>query len=286
MNILPQILMNGLIASSVYGLIALGFNIIYGTVKFFDLAYGVTLVLGGYGMLYFGKSLGLPIYISIIISLLICGVFGYLCYRLVYSKLAKRKATNMIYLVASLGIFTVVQAIIAILFTSQFQTITTKIGGIVRLGSVVVTNIQITTIFLFVLISIFCGVLFKFTRLGKAIRAVSDDAEVSSIIGIPTQKIIGLVFLLGSIVGGVAGIMVAYDSGVEPTMGFSLILKGVIAAIIGGVGNIWGGIFGALMLGMIENLGIWKFSAEWKDIIAFGVLILFLIFRPQGVFKK
>lgn len=130
------------------------------------------------------------------------------------------------------------------------------------------------------------GLVFKFTLFGKAVKAVGDDEEVSKIVGINTSKIIGRVFFIGSAIAGLAGILVGYDTGIEPTMGLSLLLKGVIASIIGGIGNVYGGVLGAFLLGFIENFGIWKISGEWKDAIAFGVLIIFLLFRPQGILKK
>jgi branched-chain amino acid transport system permease protein len=94
------------------------------------------------------------------------------------------------------------------------------------------------------------------------------------------------VFFLGSAIAGLAGILVGFDTGIEPTMGLSLLLKGVIAAIIGGVGNVYGGVLGAFLLGFVENFGIWKISGEWKDAIAFAALLLFLLFKPSGLLKK
>ena len=121
---------------------------------------------------------------------------------------------------------------------------------------------------------------------GKSVRAVSDDEEVAKIVGINTERVIGWIFFIGSAVAGLAGILVGFDTGIQPTMGLNLLLKGIIAAIVGGVGNIWGALLGAILLGFVENFGIWKISGEWKDAIAFVLLILFLIFRPKGIIKS
>ena len=126
----------------------------------------------------------------------------------------------------------------------------------------------------------------KKTLFGKAIRAISDDEEVAKIAGINTEHIIGWTFFIGSAISGLAGILIGFDTGIEPTMGMELLLKGVISAIVGGIGSISGAALGALLLGFAENFGIWKISGEWKDSIAFALLILFLIFRPQGIVKK
>ena len=130
------------------------------------------------------------------------------------------------------------------------------------------------------------ALLLKYTIFGKAIKAVNDDEEVAKIIGINTNKIIGRVFFIGSAIAGLSGILIGFDTGIEPTMGLGLLLKGVIASIIGGIGNLYGGVIGAFFLGFIENFGIWKISGEWKDAIAFALLIIFLLFRPQGIIKK
>ena len=130
------------------------------------------------------------------------------------------------------------------------------------------------------------ALLLKFTFFGKSVKAISDDEEVSRMVGINTKFVIGIVFFIGSAIAGLAGIMSGYDTGLEPTMGMSLLLKGVIASIIGGIGNVYGGVLGAFLLGFVENFGIWKISGEWKDAIAFGLLIIFLLFRARGIFGR
>ena len=136
------------------------------------------------------------------------------------------------------------------------------------------------------MIAVTLSVILKKTLFGKAVNAVADDEEVAKIVGINTNKIIAAVFFIGSSIAGLAGILVGFDTGVEPTMGLSLLLKGIIASIIGGIGNIYGAVLGAFLLGFVENFGIWKISGEWKDAIAFGLLIIFLLFRPQGILRK
>jgi branched-chain amino acid transport system permease protein len=125
-----------------------------------------------------------------------------------------------------------------------------------------------------------------FTLFGKAIRAVSDDEEVAKIVGINTETIIGRVMLVGSAIAGLSGIFIGLDTGLQPTIGLTVLLRGVIASIIGGIGSVYGAVAGALLMGFVENFGIWKISGEWKDAIAFGLLILFLVFRPEGIVKK
>ncbi len=288
MDIIPQLILNSIIAGAIYAMIALGFNLIYGTAKFFDLGYGALTAVGGYAVFYFYKTLELDLFVSVILGMLIAGVIGFFIYRLVYSPLRKKKSSSMVMLVASLGVLTALQAIVAILFTSQFQTLSQNAGTeqIFNIFGGVITQTQLITLILGILIMVAIGLVFRFTLFGKAIKAIGDDEEVSKIVGINTGKIIGWVFFIGSAIGGLAGILIGFDTGIEPTMGLSLLLKGVIACIIGGIGNVYGGVIGAFLLAFIENFGIWQISGEWKDAIAFGVLILFLLFRPQGILKR
>jgi branched-chain amino acid transport system permease protein len=287
MDILPQLVLNGIIAGAIYSMVAIGFNLIYGTAKFFDLGYGVLTAVGGYAVFFLSKTLGLDIYLSVVIGVLFSGLVGYAVEKLVYQKLRKKKASNIAYLVAALGVMTALQAIIAIIFSSQFQTFSDKINSSTfEIMGGVITNVQATILILSIAIMFGLVILLKFTRFGKAIKAVSDDEEVAKIVGIDTNKIIGRVFFIGSAIAGLAGIMVGFDTGIEPTMGFSLLLKGVIASIIGGIGSIYGAVLGGFFLGFVENFGIWKISGEWKDAIAFAVLIIFLLFRPKGILGK
>ncbi|PIQ74679.1 MAG: branched-chain amino acid ABC transporter permease [Candidatus Portnoybacteria bacterium CG11_big_fil_rev_8_21_14_0_20_44_10] len=288
MDIIPQLILNSIIAGAIYTLVALGFNLIYGATKFFNLAHGVMAAVGGYVFFYLAKTLGLNIFIAVIIGVGLAGLVGYGLDKLIYLPLRKRKASNMVLLVASLGAFTAPQAVIAILFTSQFKTLSQHVGTqkLFEVFGGFITQTQLIILTSVVLITAGLVLLLHKTQFGKAVRAISDDEEVAKIIGINTNKIIGYVFFIGSAIAGLAGILVGFDTGIEPTMGLSLLLKGVIASIVGGVGNIYGGVLGAFLLGFVENFGIWKISGEWKDAIAFALLIVFLIFRPRGIMNK
>jgi branched-chain amino acid transport system permease protein len=288
MDIIPQLVVNSLITGAIYTLVALGFNLIYGATKFFNLAHGVMAAIGGYAVFYLAKNLGLNVYIAVVFGVVLAGLTGYGLDKFIYLPLRKRKASNMVLLVASLGAMTALQAVIAILFSSQFKTLSASTDA-QKLFSVfdgVITQTQLVILFATALITVCLVLLLYKTQFGKAVRAISDDEEVARIVGINTNKIIGYVFFIGSAVAGLAGILIGFDIGIEPTMGLGLLLKGVIASIVGGVGNIYGGVLGSFLLGFVENFGIWKISGEWKDAIAFALLIVFLIFRPRGIMNK
>lgn len=147
----------------------------------------------------------------------------------------------------------------------------------------VITNIQILILVVSCIFLLLLWVLLQKTKLGKAIRAVSDDPIAASVVGINPEKIIIASFAIGSVMAGAAGILISFETNIEPTMGMNAILKGIIASIIGGIGSIPGAMFGGFFLGIAENLGIWKIQAGWKDCIAFLILIIFLVFRPSGI---
>lgn len=278
-----QLTLNSVVAGSFYVLLALGFTLMYRVTGFFNLAHGAVAAVGGYVVLYFVSVLGFNAWLAGFLGIFFAGLLGFALYRLIYFSLLQRKASDMVLLIASLGVFTVLQALLAILFTSQFRTIFSGKREVYELFGGYITQVQVITVAFSVAVAVGLFFLLRHTLFGKAVRAIGDEEEVSKVVGINTTRIIGFVFFVGSVVAGLAGVLVGFDVGLEPIMGFDLLLKGVIAVIIGGVGSISGAVFGGFLLGFVENFGIWKISGEWKDAIAFVLLILFLIFRPRGI---
>ena len=152
--------------------------------------------------------------------------------------------------------------------------------------SAIITPIQILILFASFVIFVALWFIVGKTKIGKAIRAVADDPVGARVSGIYDEKVILYSFGIGSALAGMAGVLISLETNIEPTMGMNAILKGIIASIIGGIGSIPGALLGGFLLGIIENLGIWKIQAGWKDTIAFTVLILFLLFKPDGILGK
>lgn len=290
---LQQLLLNGIIAGSIYALIAIGFTIIYRTVRFFHFAHGVVYTAGAY-LAYSTVQNQLStvhsplplqwLVLAFFIGIVGAGVLGVLIDKFVYYPLRKQQASNLIFLLASFGVFIFLQNLIQLVYGAQILTIRT---GPIKEGheffGAIITNIQITILIVSLLLMALTWLFIQKAKIGKAMRAVSDDAVAANVVGINPEKIIMASFAIGSALAGVAGILISFETNIEPTMGFSAILKGIIASIIGGIGSIPGAVLGGFFLGLAENLGIWKISAGWKDAIAFGILILFLLIRPQGI---
>jgi len=281
---LSQFLVNGIIAGSIYALVALGFTIIYRTVKFFHFAHGVVYAAGAYLAYTLAISLNITPVISFFLAAILAGLLGIIIDRLVYKPLRKRKAPNLVFLIASFGIFIFIQNLLQLIYGAQILTLRT---GPVKEGhhflGAVITDTQILILAVSILLSAGLWLFVKKTKLGKAMRAVADDPLAASVVGINPERIILAAFAIGSALAGAAGILISLETNIEPTMGMNAILKGIIASIIGGIGSIPGAMFGGLFLGIAENLGIWKISAGWKDCIAFVILIIFLLFRPGGI---
>ena len=183
--------------------------------------------------------------------------------------------------------FIFIQNFIQLLYGAQILTLRT--GPVVegyQILSAVITPIQILILSASIILFAILRLIVDKTKMGKAIRAVADDPIGASVSGIYPEKIILYAFGIGSALAGMAGVLISLETNIEPTMGMNAILKGIIASIIGGIGSIPGAVLGGFFLGIIENLGIWKIQAGWKDTIAFGVLIIFLLLRPQGILGK
>jgi len=282
-----QLLLNGIIAGSIYALIAIGFTVIYRTVKFFHFAHGIVYTSAAYFAYTLIISLNLNFILSFFLSIILAAFIGIAIDRLVYFPLREQHASNLIFLLASFGIFIFLQNLIQLIYGAQILTIriTPIKEGHHFLGAVI-TDIQIIILVVSILLMIIIWQFIQKTKLGKAMRAVSDDPTAANVVGINPEKTILASFAIGSALAGAAGILISFETNIEPTMGFTAILKGIIASIVGGIGSIPGAVLGGFFLGLAENLGIWKISAGWKDSIAFVILIIFLLIRPWGFLGK
>jgi len=226
--------------------------------------------------------------IVVLITFAALGFFGLLGVLLPGKKIGAKTSGGLVPMVASLGVMTIIQSVLALVYGSHYKSIpgTSDIPTYNLFFGARITLVQII-IFLTGVGSCTALMWMTFhTRFGRSIVALSDSHEMARIVGISPDRSIAWVFFVGAALAGVSGVLVAYDVGVEPAMGMELLLKGAIASIIGGVGNLWGAITGGMILGTVENFGIWKLPVEWKSAIAFVVLIFFLLIKPEGLLKK
>ena len=257
------------------------------TAPFWAVAAVAAAVLGAWcGYLVSGEP-GSKLYLSWAVSCLLAGVVGLALYRGLYVYMRQRSRSPLIMLVASLGILLAITAATTIVFQSAPRPLPDAFGAAPwTIGGANIKGFNVFTIG--VALAGFVGLLMllKLTTFGKAVRAIGDDEEVSKVVGINTTVVIAAVFFLGAVFAAMAGILSGHDTAIQPRMGLLLLLKGWIASVVGGMGNLYGAIVGGFALGMIEQFGIWDLAGEWKDVISFVLLILFLSFWPRGIIPR
>ena len=283
MSIAPQLIANGIIAGGIYALVALGYTMVYGILKFINFAHGEIFMVGAYVAWTASVLLGFPLIVATIIAMLTAAILGFLIEKIAYKPL--RNAGRLSPLITAIGVSLFLQALALLIFGAQIRTFGTGTveAGIPILGAVI-TKLQITIIVVSLVLMILLHLFVKYTKLGKAMRAVADNPEVASIVGIPIDNIISTVFIIGSALAAIAGVLVGLEQNLQPTMGVSIGIKAFTAAVVGGIGNIYGALLGGFLIGLAENIGIWFIPSGYKDAIAFVILILFLLVKPTGLF--
>lgn len=279
-----QLVADSLIAGSIYALIGVGFSVIFRAVRFFHLAHGLVYTAGAYIAYTLINEVGFPFSLSLIISSLCCAPLGIAMEKLIYAPLRKRQSPGLVYLIASLGILMFGQNAIALVYGSQILRLVDLpvVEGHLIAGARVTTAQLVTLLFALGCMSML-WLWLRFARLGTELRAVADDRIGASVVGINPNKITALAFGVGSALAGMAGILVSLQTNLHPTMGFIAVFKGVVAVVIGGMESVTGAVVGGLLLGLAENVGIWKIQAGFRDGIAFGILIIFL--AAKSLFK-
>jgi branched-chain amino acid transport system permease protein len=285
MGLFAQLTVNGLIAGSIYALVASGFSLIYGTNKFMHFAHGSTVAISGYFLFSLFNSYSINFYISAILTIFLAGVLGWLIYKVIYLPMQKRNASNVVLLIASIGVLILIENLIQVFYGSDVKVIgfLEIVEGIEFLGASI-TPLQIIIFIVSIVLLISLNLFMKKTKLGRDMRAVSENKELAGIVGIDYQKVASYSFVIGSMLAGIAGILIGLEQNLSPTMGTLLIIKGFTGAVIGGITSVPASVVGSYILGLAENWGVWLLPSGFKDAIAFGLLFLFLLFRPNGLF--
>ena len=245
------------------------------------------IALGAYcGSLVAGAP-GSILYLSWGMGMMLAGASGLMIYRGIYFYLRRQARSPLVMLVGSLGLLLSITAFISIIFSPDGRPLSEPFGSVPwSFGGAYIKPFQVFMIG--VVFAVFVGLvlLLNRTSFGKAARAIGDDEEVARIVGINTPVIIAIIFFLGAAISALGGILLGEDIGIRPQMGLLLLLKGWIASVVGGIGNIQGALLGGFVLGMVENYGVWYVPAQWKDAIAFVLLIFFLSFWPKGILPR
>ena len=284
---IQQLFINSLIAGAMYALIGLGFSLIYRTEGFFNFAHGVIITAGAYFTYFFMSKFDIPLAAAIPISICWCVALGCFIEIGIFRPLRYKGASPLVLLIASLGTYVVLQNSISLLFGDDTKTIRYwKMEEGISMFGAIITPVQLIIVVVSSLVFVLCVFFVTYTKHGKTMRAVANDQELAFVSGINIDKIILISFALGSAIAGIAGILIAVDVDMSPGMGMNALLMGVVAVIIGGVNSIPGIILGALLLAMVQQFGAWFIGSQWQDSTVFIILVMFLLFKPEGFLGK
>ncbi len=292
-SVFLQQIVNGLTIGMIYALIALGYTMVYGIAQLINFAHGEVFMVGAY-LGFFAYSLLLPLFgvtsyslldviFIFIFSMAVTALLGVVIERFAYRPL--RQAPRLAPLITAIGVSFLLQNIIMLIFGPSDKRFPVLLK-IVRLtfAGVTITNLQllIAASSVFLMISLYLFV--QYSRTGKAMRALADDCDAANLVGINTNRIISVTFMIGSALAGAGGVMFGmYYNTINFHDGYLAGLKAFTAAVLGGIGNIPGAMLGGLLIGVLEGLGAGYLSSEWKNVFAFFILILILLFRPSGL---
>ena len=281
-------ILNGISLGSVYAIIALGYTMVYGIAKMLNFAHGDIIMVGSYVAFIAINSMGLPVQVSILLSVVVCTVLGMVIERVAYKPL--RHASKLAVLITAIGASYFLQNVALLIFGANTKSFTSIVGnGSVQLagGALSVTMVTIVTVIACVVIMIGLMAFMKYSKAGHAMLAVSEDDGAAQLMGINVNATIALTFAIGSGLAAIAGVLLcsAYPS-LTPYTGSMPGIKAFVAAVFGGIGSIPGAFIGGILLGVIEILGKAYISSQLADAIVFAVLIVVLVVKPTGLLGK
>lgn len=281
-------LINGVSLGSVYALIALGYTMVYGIAKMLNFAHGDVIMVGAYMSYIATTAMGFPPMVSVIFAMLVCTLLGILIEKFAYKPL--RKATSLAVLITAIGMSYLLQNIALLVFKSDpksFKSIVSLDSLSLFDGKLTITSESIVTVAICVVIMVALSVFTKKGKMGKAMRAVSEDRGAAELMGINVNVTISVTFAIGSALAAIAGVLLcsAYPV-LVPTTGSMPGIKAFTAAVFGGIGSIPGAMVGGILLGVIEIFSKAYISTQLSDAIVFAVLIIVLLVKPTGLLGK
>ncbi|MED4884397.1 branched-chain amino acid ABC transporter permease [Bacillus smithii] len=282
-----QQLVNGISLGSIYALLALGYTMVYGIVKLINFAHGDVFMVGAFIGFYSVTVFHFSFFPTLLLAMAVCAVFGVLIERIAYKPL--RNATRIAALITAIGVSLFIEYGTIYLRGAQPEAYPSNVlpEKNIDIFGVTINSQSLLILFTSIVLMIVLQFIVHRTKVGKAMRAVSYDAEAARLMGISVDRTISATFAIGSALAGAAGVIFGiYYTKIDPLMGIIPGLKAFVAAVLGGIGIIPGAMVGGLLLGVIESLVSAMGFSLWRDGAAFIVLILLLIFRPSGLFGK
>jgi branched-chain amino acid transport system permease protein len=282
-TIVIQLAINVIAAGGAYALVAAGYTIVHSTLKFINFQHGYMVALGGYVTYALAVNAKLNFVLSAVIAILVVAASGIVIERVCYRPL--RRASRLAPLLVSLGLTYILQSIILFIWGPAFQSFDIPTRP-VMVGGAVITTTEIIMVALSLLALLALDLFLRKSKLGIAMRALSDNLDAASIMGIDTDRLISGIFVLASGLAALAGILIGLEYYIQPTMGFPIIIRTLAAVTLGGIGNIQGAIVGSYVIALAENLGVWFFSPAYRDAYPYVILIAALLLRARGLLGR
>ena len=281
-----ETLLNGLSAGSTYAMIALGYTMVYGIAKMLNFAHGDVIMVGGYTLFIASTMMGMNPLLALLLAIVFCAVIGVTIEKLAYKPL--RGASPLAVLITAIGMSKLLQSLAQIIFGSATQPVDMLDLGSVTIGSLNISTYTLVTLLCSAVIMVALSLFVKYTRIGRAMIAVSEDKGAAQLMGINVNAIITITFAIGSALAALAGLFYLLKApSVSNTLGAMPGIKAFTAAVIGGIGSIPGAMLGGILLGVVESIS-YKITAiaPYTDAIEFSILIIILLVRPTGFLGK
>ncbi|OWT80549.1 MULTISPECIES: high-affinity branched-chain amino acid ABC transporter permease LivH [unclassified Achromobacter] len=300
-DLLPQLtqqFFNGLSLGAIYALIAIGYTMVYGIIGMINFAHGEIYMIGAYVGLVtltaIGTQSGMPVYLMVaamlVVAMAVTGAYGFAVERVAYRPL--RGSPRLVALISAIGMSIFLQNWMALGQGARDMAVPNILSGALQfhMGSdfdVTIPYSRVMIIVVTVVLMIGLSLYIRHSRMGRASRACSQDMHMANLLGIDTNKVISFTFVLGAMLAAVGGVLVAVTIGkLNPFIGFIVGIKAFTAAVLGGIGSIPGAMLGGVLLGLVETFAAAYLSSQYKDIVAFLLLVLILLFRPTGLLGK
>jgi len=276
----------GLVGMSVIAIAAVGFTMQFGITNMINLAYGEVMISSAYVAYYVNKA-GVTIWVGMIEGALFGAVFSFLLNRFVYAPFQRKGTSHIGMVIVSLAVSLMIANLLLPIvgyYSVSYQDTT---GGLLRAGGIVLTTNQIAIIGVAVVLMLLIHGLLRYTRLGKAMRATAANPTLARNCGIPTQRVIDAVWLITGALCGLAGVVAAMNSdSFAISNGAGFLITALAAAVLGGAGQPYGAMIGAVIIGLVTELSAAAWAPEYKEVVAFGILVLVMVLRPQGLLAK
>ena len=283
MELLMQQLVNGLAVGSIYALIALGYTMVYGTIKLINFAHGDVYMMGA----FIGYFAVMVLKMNVFVALVACAVLGVVIERVAYKPL--RNSTRVAALITAIGVSYLLENAMSYFFGAESRPFPSDFGTetITLFGDVSVNGKQILIFGVTVVLMALLQFIVRYTKMGKAMRAVAVDEQAAQLMGIDVDGVISFTFALGSALAGIAGVLVGvYYNTISTTMGITVGLKAFVAAVLGGIGSIPGAMVGGYLIGLLETMVSFFGYSPYRDGVVYFLLFIILIVLPAGLFGK